>query len=174
MITHFNKPSIQTTSPECLGIPFSVLQVGSPSVSAAAYPHASGALCQPFTLIQPGLVRRIFVANGNSISGNCDMGIYTLGGTRIVSSGSVAQTGTSILQFFDTTDVYLSPGTYLMAYVLNNNSGKNLRYNVTLILQQHMGMLKIINGFPLPATASFSSVSGTYIPHMGLEFMGIT
>jgi hypothetical protein len=57
----------------------------------------------------------MLVLNGATASGNMDVGIYDYAGTRLVSSGSTAQSGTSAFQDFDITDTLLGPGIFYLA-----------------------------------------------------------
>lgn len=172
MNNHLLRPSIQTSSQEALGPKFNV--IGQATPANAAWPYLSGAIFVPFTLVQPAQVRRLYVANGNVVNGSFDLGIYSADGTRITSVGSGVQTGVSLLQIPDITDIYLSPKQYYIAASFNSSSATTLRYNPSIILAQHFGVLKVLNGFPLPAVAVFTSVTAAYIPLIGMELMGIT
>lgn len=162
------RPSICTYSPECLGKYF--ISGGS----NATFPAANDAIFLPVLLQRPALVKRLFSANGNVAGNNIDMGIYTNDGARIVSIGSTAQSGTSTLQFFDITDTYLTPGYYYLAVAMNGTTGTLRRCNITVIRQQHFGMLKATSAFALPASVTFTTVTATYIPIIGMELLGIT
>jgi hypothetical protein len=163
------RPSIHTLSAESLGYG---LILGSPA--NAAYPASNDAIFIPVTLYRPALVTRLFVANGNVTSGSMDMGIYTLDGSRIVSFGVMTtQTGTQVLQFFNITDTYLSPGKYYMAIVINNGTATLRRYNVSIIREQMYGVLKATSAAPLPASVTFATMTAAYIPSMGMELMGV-
>lgn len=161
------RPSISTQSPEALGYFFIA------SSGVAAFPASNDAIFVPFTIERPALVKRLFSVNGNVTSGNIDMGIYTSDGGRIVSIGSTAQAGTTTKQFFDITDTYLSPGQYYMAVAMNNTTGTLRRFNITVLRQQHFGVLKMATAFALPAAATFATVTAAYIPSIGMELVGI-
>ena len=50
---------------------------------------------------------------------NIDVGIYSADGTRIVSAGSTAQSGTEIAQNFAIADTLIGPGDFYLAMVMN-------------------------------------------------------
>ena len=74
----------------------------------------------PFTMTSPYLISSFFWANGTTISGNSDIGIYSsaLNGSinLIVSAGAVAQSGANTLQIRALGTPYLlQPGSYFLA-----------------------------------------------------------
>lgn len=161
------KPSISTLSPEALGYKFIAAS------SAAVFPAANDALFVPVVLQRPVLVGRMFSANGNVASGNLDLGIYTLAGRRIVSKGSTAQAGITTLQFLDINETYLGPGWYYMAVAMDNGVGTLRRFNISIIRQQHFGVMKAVSAFPLPLSVTLITPTATYIPHIGMELVGL-
>lgn len=161
------RPSISTQSPEMLGCYF------ISTSGAATFPAANDALFLPFTITRSALVNRLFSMNGNVVSGNIDMGIYTLDGTRIVSKGSTAQAGVTAMQLFSISPTLLSPGQYYLAVALDNNTGTLRRFNITVIREQHFGMLKATSSFPLPESVTFATVTAQYIPNIGMDLVGV-
>lgn len=161
------RPAIHTCSPEALGSQFAAFQIASPG-STTNWPAANEAIFVPFILDRPALVKRMFTANGSTVNGNVDVGIYTWDGARIVSIGSTAHAGTSTLQFFNITDTYLGVGQYYMAAAADGTA-RIQRYSVTIILCQHFGVLKMASAFALPASVTFATVTTAYVPHIGME-----
>lgn len=151
-----------------IAIAFGVATGGS-TPSSGAFPAANDALFMPLILQQATLVKRLFSMNGATVSGNIDVGIYSEDGARIVSSGSVAQAGTTDLQFFDITDLMLGPGRYYLAVAMDNATGTLIRATAGLVRLQAIGMAKQASAFPLPATATFATVTATYLPIIGGE-----
>lgn len=162
------RPSIFTGSVEILGS----VQLGASGISTN-YPAANDAIFLPVALTRPILVKRLFCHNGSVVSGNVDMGIYSVDGVRLVSIGSTAQAGTSALQFFNTTDIYLSPGQYYLAVVLSSTTGRLGRIAPGTLRMQHYGIYKMASALPLPATVTFATVTASYIPCIGMELMGV-
>lgn len=146
----------------------SVLQAGSGAPTSAAWSAANRALFIPFRLSRPITAVKMFVFNGTTVSGNLDVGIYNKDGVRLVSSGSVAQAGTSQVQVIDIADTFLDIGLFYMAMAMDNSTGHNFRRSVNNILMRLTGCLQMASAFPLPATATFASISSSYVPTMGL------
>lgn len=140
------------------------------STASAAYPTASLAIFVPFVLAKPILVKKLWCYNGTAVSGNVDVGIYDEQGTRLCSSGSTAQAGTSTLQEFNITDTVIGPGLFYLAIALDNTTGTLFRGTVTTVaLLKQLGMFQQASAFALPATATFATVANDYIPVFGLS-----
>ncbi len=143
------------------------------SGTSAVWPSANLALFFPFTVAEPTLVRRMFVYNGATASGQTDVGIYTTDGARITSAGANAlallQVGVSVMQYFDIADVTLMPGDYFLAISKNDTTGTVFRAGPVLALVRANGVLHMATAHPLPATATFAAPTLTgNIPLFGL------
>ena len=136
--------------------------------SSAVWPSANLAIFVP---IQIGCAVTITVLvwnNGAAVSGNIDVGIYDAAGTRLVSSGSTAQSGTSVIQQVNITDTLIGPGLYYWAMALDNTTGAVFRATaVNAEACRCMGLLQQATAFALPATATFASMAQNYIPILG-------
>lgn len=159
------KPSIATHAFDALGW----FNCGIGSAGNAAWPAANDALFIPFSIDKPIIVKRMYSMNGNVAGNNIDLGIYTMGGARIVSIGTTAQSGTSTVQFFDITDTYLSPGSYYMAVAASGTTATFRRFNPSIILLQQMGVMKATSSFVLPSSVTLTTVTAAYVPEIGLE-----
>lgn len=142
---------------------------GGSAPSSATFPASNDALFVPFTLKQSVLVKRLFAINGGAVSGNIDVGLYSEDGARVVSSGSTAQSGTSAPQFFDVTDLVIGPGRYYFAVAMDNTTGTIFRANTPVARMQAMGCAKQATAFALPSSATFATVTATFIPLIGAE-----
>lgn len=140
--------------------------------ASAAWPAANDALFMPLVLFRPALVKRLFVANGATAGNNVDMGIYSADGSKIVSIGSTAQAGTSVLQFFDIADTYLSPGQYYLALAFDGTTATIKRISLAVIRLKQMGVMKMASAFALPAAATFATVTSSVFPLCGLDLGG--
>lgn len=166
-------PGAALTGPQCLSFsPYSHgsltegLQNGA--FSTATYPAANEAFFVPFRQFRTVNLVRLWVANGTSVSGNFDIGIYTRSGSKLVSAGSTAQSGTSTLQSV-TIAYQLLPGEYFLAVAMDNTSGHLFRASNTL--QQSctlLGAKKMAAAFPLPATATLETMDQDYFPAIGM------
>jgi hypothetical protein len=155
---------ISTASFASLGIEQRCAAVGAAS---ATWPTANKAIFVPFILARSFTVVQIGFFNGSAVSGNVDVGIYDEAGTRLVSSGSTAQSGTDAVQAFNTTDITLGPGRYYMAAAMDNTTGTNTSAAVTAPKPSMYGVMSQTSAFALPSTATFViDVAGAYVPHM--------
>lgn len=142
--------------------------------SSGAWPTANKAIFVPFVINTNCTVKKMFVVNGATASGNLDIGIYNEDGTKLVSSGSTAQSGTNGLQVIDVTDTPLSPGAYYMALAMNGITGTMFKYTAgTGAQMSQLGVYQQTTAFPLPATATFATGSSSdRIPMLGLLLDG--
>lgn len=165
---HPDAPVISSTlSLQAVG--FGLLQLAVASSGLAAYPTANKAFYVPFTLYRPYLVKLLWCMNGATASGNVDVGIYSLDGTRIVSSGSTAQSGTSTIQTFDITDTLIGPGFFYMAIALDGTTGTLGRAApANAGVTRSLGVLEQTSAFALPSSATFALSTAVYIPHFGI------
>jgi hypothetical protein len=159
--------TVSCLGPELVGI------VGNVETITGAYPSANLAIFVPFQLSAPFLAAQMFVANGGTVSGNVDVGIYDTQGNRLVSKGSTAQSGTSALQPFDIADTWLQPGCYYMAVALDNATGIINHYVPGVTQSRQMGVLQAATSFPLPATVTFAAIASNYLPSIGIASQAV-
>lgn len=140
------------------------------SAASTVYPTTNLALFVPFSIEVPITVAKMFSYNGATASGNIDVGIYDEKGTKIVSSGSTAQAGTSVIQEFDVTDTILGAGLFYLAVAMDNTTG-TLFANVltTAYTWSVLGMAQMATAFALPATATLVTCAQGYLPIIGLK-----
>jgi hypothetical protein len=121
---------------------------------------ANDAWYVPFRIHEPFTVRAAGWHNGSTASGNVDIGIYSENGTRIWSSGSTAQSGTSVVQIVTPTAFTLPPGRYFLAIAADGTTG-----TFKVINQQERARLAgtrtQTSAFPLPSSATFAATSST-------------
>lgn len=137
--------------------------------TSTAWSTANLAVFIPFAVSRRVTIQQVFCLNGATVSGNIDIGIYTLNGTKIVSAGSTAQTGTAAIQALSITPTQLSAGAYYMAMSMDNTTGtiyKNVIYNT--LGNRAAGMAQMASAFPLPASATFSAATTGNIPVFAL------
>ena len=143
--------------------------VGSSSAASAAWPSANLAILIPFRLPAPLLVQRLFLLNGATASGNVDIGIYDVAGTRLVSTGSTAQSGTSAVQSVDVTDTPLAAGLFYLALAMDGTTGTVQRKTTSNVAScKALGMAQVASAFALPATVTFATCTNAFIPYFGL------
>lgn len=134
-----------------------------------AWPSANSAIYVPFVVAYPVTIVKIFWQNGSAVSGNIDVGIYGQDGTRLVSIGSTAQSGTTAVQSVDITDTTLSQGLYYMAMALDNATGQI--YSIIPLaaaVVRSAGVYSQATAFALPSTATYAGNTLAIIPKIML------
>lgn len=157
--------TINPWSEESIGRSSSAVILSISGTASAVWPTGNTALYVPFHIAVPITVVKMATWNGATASGNIDIGLYNAVGTRIVSSGSTAQAGTSAAQEFDITDTLLVPGRYYMA--LTQDDGVGTFFSVapgSNKISQTFGVRSQATALPLPATATFAACALNYLP----------
>jgi hypothetical protein len=142
---------------------------GNPT--STAWPTANKAIFSPFYLSAPITVAQLFVTNGTVVSGNIDVGLYAVDGTRLASAGTTAQAGTSTLQVFNITDIRIGPGVYYLAVALDNTTGTVEGITAATIgtaMLRAIGYAEQTTAFVLPATATLATLTANLAPICGL------
>lgn len=138
------------------------------------WPSNNRALYFPVHLPAPFLVARGYLVNDGNNTGNVDIGVYTIGGSRLVSSGSTARGGTNATQYIDLTDTWLGPGDYYWALVGSSTSGvytgvaaaSATALRADGILQEDLGATT------LPTTMSPAAMATANVPLFGFTQSG--
>jgi hypothetical protein len=168
-----NLPVINPFSLQSIG--FSLLAVGTSGMegaAGAAWPATKLALYMPFYVPDEFRVQQIRIAQGLTISGNFDVGVYTADGVRLASSGLTAPTGFSATTQGVTVSTRLGQGLYYMAMSVDNVTHTVVRSVPTALTLQGAGCaqedLSAGTG-ALPATATFAAIANAYLPLFGLS-----
>ena len=141
---------------------------------SAGWPSANRAIYIPVRISRTVTYSNAFVANGATASGNWAVGIYSFEGTsnavRLASTGSTAQSGTSVNQLAAlTASVTLVPGLYYLACAMDGTTGTVIRTNsFTVEVLRGLGGFVQASAFALPATATLATYVGTVWPLFGL------
>jgi len=144
------------------------IAIGGSTCSSTAWPSASRAVFIPFTISERHTYLRACLANGATLSGNFDIGVYSMAGTRLFSTGTTAQAGSASLMRVVTINWTLDPGNYYLALVVDNTtatviatppSASNLRSN---------GCKQMAAAFVLPSTATFAAYASGFLPVFGI------
>lgn len=162
----YNRVTITTASVESVGV--EAVTAGFIFTSTAAWPAANQAIFVPFVVYTTLTAVKMFVANGATVSGNIDVGIFDTGGHRLVSAGSSAQAGTSGLQVFDVTDTTLQPGSYYFGVAMDNTTGTLTSAAPAVGICSAFGLLSQASAFALPDPVTFAAAASAYVPLVGL------
>lgn len=141
-----------------------VLNSGLTSASTA-WPAAARTIYVPLVIDRTVTVLQMFAYNGATASGNTDIGIYDFGGTRLVSIGATAQSGTSAIQLFNITDTVLVPGQYWMAMSNSGTTGTYFRAALGVTVLGMAGASQ--DASSLPSSMSFTAPASAYLPIFG-------
>jgi hypothetical protein len=137
---------------------------------SATWPVANQALFYPFYVSKTVTIQQLFLLNGATATGNVDMGIYSAGFTKIVSSGSQAQTSTNVIQSCPIAATQLSAGYYYLAIAMSSTSSTVFRVNnYNSVYAKTMGCAQMNSAFPLPATATPASYNTAIVPVIALS-----
>ena len=124
----------------------------------------------PFTLARPKTIAKFFWANGGTLGGNTDVGVYSFGLTKLSSSGPTANSGVSDLQVVDVTDLVIGPGRYWLA--LTCDSGTQIFGScdsVNVSAQDCLGIKQEAAGYSsgLKASPTLSAPTVQSVPMFG-------
>jgi hypothetical protein len=143
--------------------------VGITSTASGAWPTANLRIYVPFAIPWPYPVRRVFWANGSAVSSNMAFAIYSIDGTLIYTTGSVASAGASALQYVTPTEFTLYPGRYYMSLSCDATSVNRLYLaTITTIDARLRGLLQQASAFTAPATMTGAQFTGTLFPLCGI------
>lgn len=141
--------------------------------SSLTWPVANTAFYVPMWIPFSYPVERVFWVNGTSTTTtNVDFGIYTFDGTKIYSTGSVAQGTASIPQYVTPSPEFvLSPGRYYFGFACSSvtaNRGGQGTVAPTVPRLRMVGVLQQATALALPATMTPSAVANACYPFCGV------
>lgn len=145
---------------------FTSATVANALLSTTWAPAANSAMIIPFVLPWPYTVARLFWANGASVGGNSDIGIFTTAGAALGRAGSTANTGASALQYAAPAGgaFQLEPNTrYFLAYVNDGTTGRVMGFPSGAITPRAMGMLQQASAIPLPNPLTPAAITGSNV-----------
>jgi hypothetical protein len=147
---------------------YSIWNIGSVLAASAGWGTGNQATIMPMFLPWNYNVARAFWMNGSSTGGNSDIGIFTEGGTKLWSSGSVANSGNSVKQFVN-VNMLLNAGSYYLAFVHSINSSNHVWLASPTAGNSRMSGIYIqSSALPLPSPLTPAVSSTPSIPLAGL------
>lgn len=96
----------------------------SANFANSAWPAANRAVYVPVALHARFTVARFMVCNAGAVAGDLDIGLYNFAGSRLISTGTTAQSGTNAVQYVDVTNQSFPAGNYWLALVLGDTGGR--------------------------------------------------
>lgn len=143
------------------------LSTGNPSAITWV---ANLAIYVPVLIPWPYTVNRVWWGNGSTVTTtNVDFGIYGGDGSRIYSTGSTAQSGTSTIQMVTPTTFQLSAGAYYFAWSCNNTTNRGQGQGIAINTLRLGGVLQEASAFPLPSVMTGVAVSNALYPLCGVS-----
>jgi hypothetical protein len=145
--------------------------LGTPA--AATWRNANLAIYVPFRINTTIVLSYGFVYNGAAVAGGFDIGVYAENGSKICSTGSTTQTTVSSvtsapLLLATASSPIIGPGNYYMAISASNSTAQYYRMALGIQPSKTTGMATQVV-FPLPATATFATISTAYVPCFGIS-----
>lgn len=155
----------------------SVISLGSEIAASAAtrdasftWPAANRRIYVPITITEDCTVVKVWWVNGAAVSGNVDFTLYTEAGVRTaITSGSTAQSGTTVIQEVNTADTALTAGRYYMSIALDNATGRISGYTPAIETVKSWGVAQEASAFTAPATATLAAAATAYVPTIGMS-----
>lgn len=163
--------SIHSFSPEAVGSCDMRGLAVTANPASAAWAAANQAIYIPIEIRSPYLLALFFWGNGSTASSNCDVGLYTVGGSRIASTGSTAQSGASAVQYAAPSagTILVSPGQYYLGFACSGTTNRVFQNtSVTAVPGRMMGLLQESSALPLPATMTPVAFASTGYPLTGI------
>lgn len=161
--------------------PFSVQGVGvdmgaSASAAPSSVAHGTNNLARgyPLYLGEPAVITKVWWFNGATAAGNIDVGVYTLDGTRLFSSGATAQGTINAIQEVDITDYQLGRGTYYAAISCSLSTATFFSNSYNLHFSKIMGWWQMATAHPLPASVTIAAMSTAIEPLFGVSLRSLT
>lgn len=139
------------------------------SYASGTWPTAFKILYIPFRVPFALTILELYISNGGVVSGNFDIGIYTLDGVLLVNTGSIVQTTISVVQAVAITNTVIGPGAFYLGLQMSSVTA-TLTRGAPLIQQvQAYGVLMQTAGaLGLPAVATFATPVDAFLPSIGL------
>jgi hypothetical protein len=140
--------------------------------SSGTYPTADLAIYIPVRVVVSVTVLKIHIGTGTA-SGNLDVGLYSSTGSRLVSSGTTAITGTG--QTVDVTDTSIGRGLYYIAITVDNTTATFARYAPGSVPTPGFGVLvqQLSASGTLPTTATWTNAFVlSFVPYLALLLEG--
>lgn len=148
----------------------------APAVPASGtYESANRGVWHPLSVPTICVAKRIWWANGATATGNIEAGIYLDAGqkpgAKLVTTGSVAQSGTSVIQFADITDTTLTPQLYWLYLSASSGSATIMRatFQLTAFLTFYKFQQASIGPGSAPSTATPAEAASNNVYSFGFS-----
>jgi hypothetical protein len=141
----------------------------TPVFTSQAWPTNNLAVYAPIRVPGRFTVARFVIANGSNATGNVDIGLYDDSGNRLLSTGSTARAGTTVLQYIGVTDRSFPPGRYYLALVASSTTGSFMRTAASDQSPASGFLQEALGATTLPATMSPANYTSTSLFFYGFS-----
>lgn len=137
--------------------------------ASANWPAANLAIYIPIEIPFAFPVANAAWFNGSAGGGNVDFGIFSAAtGAKLASTGSTAQSGTSVLQTA-ALSYTMSPGRYYFGLSCSaTTNALFLNTTVTALIGRQLGVLQEASAVPLPSSMTPATFANTGYPICGV------
>lgn len=164
------KSRFSSLSPALLGVEAG--RLGLNALTSTPWPTANRALFLPFSLDTPGVIPSLAIANGSTIAGHVDAGVYNNELQRLASARGVKQFGNNSTQQLSFTQIDLTTGAYWLALVFDNAASTLLAMTgLASAAAEQIGLFEVPNAYPLPATVTPSAPTMAILPLLSTEWI---
>lgn len=143
--------------------------VGNPV--AMTWPAANRAIYIPFELSSALAVQRLMICNNFAPAGTVDLGVYSLAGVRLVSTGALARVGGSLNQHYAAAVNLTGPGWYYIGAVCTSVAvgiTAGVQMSSAADAQSRGVKQENVGGPTLPANMTPVAITTAVIPNLGL------
>ena len=168
---HFVFPVIHSLGVEAAGSTRYSQSGGTPA--SVAWPAANRAIYIPFQISETMVFTRVHWYNGATAAGNVDVGIYSENGTRLGSTGAIAQGTINVVQTnVLTANTTCLPGRYFMAMLCSSGTATVFAQAASLSAKMAGLYQQSVGAGALPATATFATWTSQIHPVFSLSTLG--
>lgn len=141
--------------------------------AGGTWPTANLAILIPFSLPTAGTIQHMAWLNGGAVSGNVDAGIYNEDGTKVVTTGSVAQAGISLIQIASVSGTALVAGSYFLVLCVDNTTAQMQRTSLGNGFLQSCGVQQASAAVPMGATLTLANPANAFCPWVAAGFTAV-
>lgn len=138
--------------------------------ASTGWPAANRALIIPFTLPWDYPVKRVFWANGATVSGTAAFGVYSPGGSQFFATASTSKAGSASTLQFVTADVILPKGPCYFVLVMSGTTTACMgSTSVTAAMGRALGSKQQdVGSTTLPAALTKAQQASALLPLFGV------
>jgi len=144
--------------------------VNTATPTGAAWPLASLAFYVPIQFNETVVIYQVGCGAGATAGGNFDIGLYTMAGAKIQTTGTTARTNSS-WNAVNWTDLTVGPGVYYAAMAADSTATYSSIPPVAG-LAEAVGVCEEAV-YPLPATATLTRTTRAYIPNIAFTLRSV-